>query len=79
MKAILICAVVVLLVSGCTTVTYNPRTGDVTYTRIGSLKAKDILIEFDGVHVEIGSTESDATEFIKKMIEIGIDIGKTGI
>ncbi len=63
---------------GCTSVSYNPETKQVTYTRVGSIKAKDILIELENgnAHVEVGSTESDATEFIKKMIELGIEIGK---
>ena len=76
---IVVIVLLVLFVTGCTSVSYNPKTKQVTYIRVGSVKAKDILVEIDpnGVaHVEVGSTESDATEFIRKMIELGIGIGR---
>ena len=74
-------ALLVVFVTSCTSVSYNPETKEMTYTRIGSFKAKDILIELKNgaAYVEVGSTESDSTEFVKRLIEMGIEIGKAGI
>ena len=81
MKIFAVFVLLALFLTGCTSISYNPETKEITYTRIGSFKAKDILIELrnGAAYVEVGSTESESTEFIKRLIEMGIEIGKAGI
>ncbi len=78
MKIIIIFIIFLMFMCGCTTVTYDPETNLVKYTRIGSIKAKDVLVELDGnkVHVEVGSTESDVAELIRAIFQLGFDAGK---
>lgn len=78
----LVVIVLLGLLSGCTHVSYNPKTKKVDYTRMGSFKAKDILIELGkkgNVWVQVGSTESDASEFILKILEMGIALGRATV
>jgi hypothetical protein len=69
MKWIVIVVMLLAVVtSGCVSVKWNPKTGDVVYTRFGPQKLSGIHIEdANGFYVAIESQESDAKIFVDMM------------
>ena len=60
-KLLLIVAFLVLL-GGCTAISYNPKTGAIRYTRIGDQQLNGLyaVIDPNGTHIEIEKQRSDA-------------------
>ena len=62
----------ILFISGCVSVGYNAKTGDLSYSRVGPQSLKNIEIETpDGGKLKIGSQESNPTELLREGIELG--------
>jgi len=50
-----------LVLSGCVAVSYNPKTGEAKYVRFGDQKLSGILVETpDGTNIIIEAQESEA-------------------
>ena len=60
----------VLSVSGCVHVAYNPNTKELTYLRVGEQKIGRLEIEADGVKVVLTDQKASADDLIKAVGEL---------
>ena len=67
MRALLVCFV---LLAGCATVSYDPETGAVNYTRIGNQHIDGFVVEKNGDNVKVSLDGADSeTEMFEKLLK----------
>lgn len=78
MKKTILVLLLCLFAAGCVSVSYNPETKEVKYTRFGDQKLGGVLVELpDGTGIIIESQQSDARILSDalRILEKGISIG----
>jgi len=76
--SIVILLAVVLLVAGCVTASYNPKTNEIKYSRLGDQKVSGFTAELpDGSKVAFEQQESNAQmlQSALQLLEKGMEIG----
>lgn len=66
----------ILFVSGCCHIQYNPKTQLFTYFRIGEQKIGLLEIEADGVRVTLEDQKASADELVKQLAKLDPSILK---
>lgn len=82
MKKILIISL--LMISGCVSAKYNPKTGLISYDRVGNMDASEIEITLPGeTSVKVGSLKNTGfnqiVEAISKAYQAGLAAGAAGV
>ena len=65
-----LCLTLILFVSGCVHVAYNPDTNEITYLRVGEQKIGRLEIEADGVRIVLIDQKASADDLIKAIKEL---------
>ena len=65
-----LCLSLILFVSGCVHVAYNPNTNEITYLRVGEQKIGRLEIEANGIKVVLSDQKASADELIKALREL---------
>ena len=70
-KIRLLVLLAIVLLMGCVSLSYNPKTGNVTYSRIGNQKIQDIKVRTpQGVEITIKNLDNKELKAVKDLARV---------